>query len=118
MLGHFGLIAASEALLVGRTFGLAPDTIVDVLNASTGRNNSTEVKMKPFVISERFNSGFALALMAKDLRIAADLAGHLGVDAGEMAFVADFWEQARESLPAAAPTIRRSIRLVAGKAGR
>lgn len=97
-----GLVAACEALLVGRSFGLSPETIVDVLNASTGRNNSTEVKMKPFVISEAFNSGFSLALMAKDLRIAADLADHLKLGAREMSFVADFWERARESLPAGA----------------
>ncbi len=60
-----GLVAACEALLVGRRFGLQPDTIIDVLNASTGKNNSTDVKMKQFVISESFASGFSLALMAK-----------------------------------------------------
>ncbi|MBR1220396.1 NAD(P)-dependent oxidoreductase [Bradyrhizobium sp. U87765 SZCCT0131] len=95
-----GLVAACEALLVGRQFGLAPETIVDVLNASTGRNNSTEVKMKPFVISGAFNSGFSLALMAKDLRIAADLAGHLGLGIPQIAAVADLWEKARGSLKA------------------
>ena len=93
-----GLIAASEALLVGRNFGLKPETIVDVLNASTGRNNSTEVKMKPFVISEAFNSGFSFALMAKDLRIAADLATHLGLGIPQIAAVAGLWEQAKGAL--------------------
>lgn len=93
-----GLIAACEALLVGRTFGLAPETIVDVLNASTGKNNSTDVKMKPFVISEAFNSGFSLALMAKDLRIAADLAQHLGLGLPQIATVADLWDAAKGRL--------------------
>lgn len=93
-----GLIAASEALLVGGRFGLAPETIVDVLNASTGRNNSTEVKMKPFVISEAFNSGFSLALMAKDLRIAADLADHLDLPLPQIASVATLWEAAKAGL--------------------
>ncbi|MCV5754323.1 NAD-binding protein, partial [Escherichia coli] len=45
-----GLVAACEALLVGRRFGLKPETVIDVLNASTGKNNSTDVKMKQFVI--------------------------------------------------------------------
>ena len=93
-----GLIAACEALLIGRKFGLAPETVVDVLNASTGRNNSTEVKMKPFVISEAFNSGFSLALMAKDLRIAADLASHLGLSIPQVQSVAQMWEEARDRL--------------------
>src|SRR3712207_1957187 len=63
-----GLIAAIEALDVGRAFGLDPNVLVDVLNASTGRNNSTEVKLKQFVISETYGSGFFLGLMAKDIR--------------------------------------------------
>lgn len=93
-----GLIAACEATLVGKRFGLSPDIIVDVLNASTGRNNSTELKMKPFVISEAFNSGFSFALMAKDLRIAADLAKHLEMDVPQIASVADLWDDAKKNL--------------------
>lgn len=93
-----GLIAACEALIVGRSFGLAPGTIVDVLNASTGRNNSTEVKLKPFIVTEAFNSGFSFALMAKDLRIAADLAAHLKLGIPQIANVAALWERARGAL--------------------
>lgn len=95
-----GLIASCEALLVGRTFGLAPETIVDVLNVSTGRNNATEVKLKPFIITETFNSGFSFALMAKDLRIAADLAKHLGLSVPQIATIANLWEQAKGRLSA------------------
>jgi 3-hydroxyisobutyrate dehydrogenase len=93
-----GLIAACEALLVGRTFGLAPETIVDVLNVSTGKNNSTDVKLKPFVITEAFNSGFSFALMAKDLRIAADLAKHLKLSVPQIQDVAELWETAKGRL--------------------
>jgi 3-hydroxyisobutyrate dehydrogenase len=93
-----GLVAACEALLVGRRFGLQPDTIIDVLNASTGKNNSTDVKMKQFVISESFASGFSLALMAKDLRIAADLSKRVGLDDSNAETIASLWEEAREQL--------------------
>ncbi|KQW21411.1 2-hydroxy-3-oxopropionate reductase [Afipia sp. Root123D2] len=93
-----GLVAACEALLVGRRFGLQPDTIIDVLNASTGKNNSTDVKMKQFVISESFASGFSLALMAKDLRIAADLSKRVGLDDSNVETIASLWEEAREQL--------------------
>jgi len=113
-----GLIAACEALLVGRTFGLEPGTIVDVLNASTGKNNSTAVKMKPFVIAETYASGFALGLMAKDLRIASDLAEHLKLDIPQIGAVADIWEKAREALQAGADhtEIYRYLAEGAGKA--
>jgi 3-hydroxyisobutyrate dehydrogenase len=93
-----GLVAAAEALQVGSAFGLAPETIIDVLNASTGRNNATDVKMKQFVISRSFASGFSLALMAKDLRTAADLASHLGINASGIAASASLWQAALEAL--------------------
>jgi 3-hydroxyisobutyrate dehydrogenase len=97
-----GLVAACEALLIGEKFGLRPETIADVLNASTGRNNSTEVKLKPFVIPRNFSAGFALALMAKDLRTAADLAAHLGVRAEGVAAAAELWSAAMRELGAGA----------------
>lgn len=93
-----GLVAACEALLVGRRFGLQPETVIDVLNASTGKNNSTDVKMKQFVISETFASGFSLALMAKDLRIAADLSKLVGLDPSNAETIATLWENARAAL--------------------
>ena len=68
-----GLLATVEALHVGRRFGLDPALMTDVLNSSTGKNNTTENKVKPFMLSGAFNSGFALALMCKDLGIAMSL---------------------------------------------
>jgi len=73
-----GLLAACEALKVGEDFGIAPDKIVAVLNAGTGKNNSTENKLMQFIVSGQFNSGFSLALMRKDINIATDLAKSVG----------------------------------------
>jgi 3-hydroxyisobutyrate dehydrogenase len=75
-----GLLAACEALKVGADFGIAPDKIVAVLNAGTGKNNSTENKLMQFVVSGQFNSGFSLALMRKDVNIATDLAKSVGAE--------------------------------------
>lgn len=93
-----GLVAACEALIVGRRFGLDPDKMVDILNASTGRNNSTEVKAKQFILSETFASGFSLALMAKDLRTASELAAHFGLEAPMSAAATQLWTQASQAL--------------------
>src|SRR5947209_1190934 len=65
-----GLTAACEALQIGQKFGLDPVLMTDVLNASTGRNNSTEVKLKPFVIPKNYATAFSLGLIAKNLRTA------------------------------------------------
>lgn len=97
-----GLLAACEALKVGADFGIAPDKIVAVLNASTGKNNSTENKLMQFIVSRSFNSGFSLGLMRKDINIATDLAKSLGSDTllGEALLKA--WRDAEAKLTGAA----------------
>jgi 3-hydroxyisobutyrate dehydrogenase len=89
-----GMIAAIEAVQLGETFGLDPENMIDVLNASSGRNNATEVKMKQFILSGTFGSGFALGLMAKDIRIAAQLSLDLELDQPHLRQTADVWEAA------------------------
>ena len=81
MLSAAGLIAAAEVLLVGRRFGVDPKVMNAILNASTGRNNSTENKIEKYVLSRSFSSGFALDLMVKDLNTAINLARELEVPA-------------------------------------
>jgi 3-hydroxyisobutyrate dehydrogenase len=97
-----GLVAACEAVIVGQSFGLDPGTIVDVLNASTGRNNSTDVKMKPFVLSGSFASGFSMALMAKDIKTAAELSRDLDTDAEGILSASQLWNEASQSMGPAA----------------
>ncbi len=65
-----GFLIGIEALLIGQRFGLDAAVMVDVLNAATGMNNSTQKKFKQFVLSRKFNAGFTMGLLAKDLSIA------------------------------------------------
>jgi len=76
-----GFLIGIEALLIGQQFGIDPGLMTDVLNASTGMNNSTQKKFKQFVLSRQFNSGFGLDLMVKDLSIALEVARANGVAA-------------------------------------
>ena len=82
-----GLVATAEALVVAEQFGLDPKTLVGVLNASTGRNNTTENKAERYMLSGAFDSGFALALMNKDVGMARRLAEEIGLDMAELGFV-------------------------------
>ncbi len=80
------LAITSEAVIAGTKFGLDPKVIVDIINASTGRSNSSEHKFPTFILPRTFNSGFYLGLMAKDLRFAKALneavgAPHTFIDA-------------------------------------
>ena len=97
-----GLVASCEALIIGRRFGLEPSLIVDILNASTGRNNSTENKFKQFVFSRRFASGFALDLMVKDLATALELADATDTPAPFAAACRQLWVSAQTELQAGA----------------
>jgi 3-hydroxyisobutyrate dehydrogenase len=74
MVSTGGFLIGIEALLIGQRFGLDPGVMVDVLNAATGMNNSTQKKFKQFVLSRRFNAGFTMGLLAKDLSIAMQVA--------------------------------------------
>jgi 3-hydroxyisobutyrate dehydrogenase len=67
-----------EALRLGERFGIAPETMTEVLNSSSGRSNTSENKVSQFMTSGTYGSGFALQLMAKDVGIAVDLADDLG----------------------------------------
>jgi len=75
------LTTAAEAILAGQRFGLDPKVMVDILNASSGRNTATDHKIPNFVLTRTFNSGFALKLMAKDVRLAVDIAHAVGTPA-------------------------------------
>ena len=93
-----GLIAVVEALLIGRKFGLDPALMADILNASSGKNNTTEGKLKQFIISETFADGFPLRLMAKDVRTADDMAHALGIATPMADLCAQLWAAAAQAL--------------------
>ena len=98
MVSAAGLIAAAEALLIGRRFGLEPEVMIDVLNASTGRNNSTEKKFRQFVLSRSFASGFSLDLMLKDLTTAVKLGHDTDTPAPLSALCRELWAAADSQL--------------------
>jgi 3-hydroxyisobutyrate dehydrogenase len=98
-LGAAGTLAGFEALLVARKFGLDPKPMLDAINASTGRNSTTERKIPRDILPGTFASGFKLALMAKDVGIAAELARGLGVEVPFMKATLKAWKEAEKSLP-------------------
>jgi len=98
VVGGAGYAAAVEALAVGRRYGLAPETMIEVLNASTGRNFSTEVVVKEHVLTGAYATGFALGLLAKDVGIAAGIAAASDVDAPLLELVSRRWAEAADGL--------------------
>jgi 3-hydroxyisobutyrate dehydrogenase len=97
-----GLAAAAEAVLVAERFGIEPQTLINVINASTGRNNSTENKFAQFILNGKFNSGFALGLMAKDLTLAMEVAEACKVPAELGHATLQLWKKAENKVGGAA----------------
>ena len=105
-LGAAGTLAGFEALLVARAYGLDPKPMLEAINASTGRNSATERKIPQQVLTGAFDSGFRLALMVKDVGIAARLARDLGIDAPYLRETLKLWRDAERCLPAEADHTR------------
>ncbi|HUG73961.1 MAG TPA: NAD(P)-dependent oxidoreductase [Steroidobacteraceae bacterium] len=91
------MVAVAEGLALGEDFGLDPAIMVEVLNASTGRSFVTELVAREHVIPGRFATGFALGLLAKDVRIAADLGEDLALDLPLFRLTRERFAYAREA---------------------
>ena len=101
-LGAAGTLAGFEALLVARAYGLKPRPMLDAINASTGRNYTTERKIPRQVLTGAFASGFKLGLMAKDVAIAERMARDLRVATPYLKQTLRMWRAAANALPGGA----------------
>lgn len=98
-LGAAGTLAGFEALLIAQAFGLDPVPMLDAINASTGRNSTTSRKIPQDVLTGAFASGFKLALMTKDVGIAAELGRGLKLKTPILKETLKHWKAAQKKLP-------------------
>jgi len=73
------LAIAAEAMAMGVKAGVDPAAMLDILNASSGRNSATQDKIPKHVLNRKFDFGFANALSFKDVRLCLEEAEALGV---------------------------------------
>ena len=79
MLSGTALAVTSEAVALGIKAGIAPQMMIDVFNASSGRNTATEAKFPNAILTRSFDIGFNTGLMFKDVRLCVEEAEALGV---------------------------------------
>ncbi|MFC5502460.1 NAD(P)-dependent oxidoreductase [Lysinimonas soli] len=96
------LLATNEAAIVASRFGIDPHVLLSVVNTSSGRSGSSEVKLPRYVLTGDFNSGFSATLLEKDVKIAAALAADLGIETVIGDAVARRWSELNAELPASA----------------
>lgn len=74
MISATTLAATAEAMALGVKLGLEPEKMLAVINTSTGRSFSSDFKFPNQVLTRKFEVGFTLDLMVKDLKIAMSMA--------------------------------------------
>jgi hypothetical protein len=110
------IVATAEAIVLGVKGGLDPVTMLDVINASTGRNTASEDKFPHQVLSGNYAAGFTTGLLTKDLGLCAAAAEALGVPMPVAAEVHARWQRAVAELGADAD-ITTIVKCVARAAG-
>lgn len=89
------LINAIEAMTIGKKFGLDPKMMADALvPMCAGRNHPIEKKVIPQILTHKYATGMALSFIAKDVKIAVDMAHAISaaVPLGER--VSELWNDA------------------------
>ena len=109
------LAATSEAISFGLAQGLDMTTMIDVLNASTGRNTATSDKFPNRIVNGTYDAGFHTALMTKDVKLYLDSVNASGTADGIGRAVVELWQQANVAL--AGSDFTEVWRFVSGQAG-
>jgi 3-hydroxyisobutyrate dehydrogenase-like beta-hydroxyacid dehydrogenase len=100
------IAATAEAVVLGVKGGLDPATMLDVINASTGRTTASEDKFPRQVLTGNYGAGFTTGLLTKDLGLCAAAADALGVPMPVAAEVYAQWQRAVAELGADADITR------------
>jgi len=79
LLAATALVATSEVMAMGVKAGLDARVLIDIINASSGRNSATQDKFPRAVLPGTFDFGFTTGLSYKDVRLCVDEAETLGV---------------------------------------
>jgi 3-hydroxyisobutyrate dehydrogenase-like beta-hydroxyacid dehydrogenase len=91
LLGAASIAVVGEALALGVKGGLDVGTLLDVINASSGRSGVTEGLYPNQILNRAFNLGFRLRLEAKDVALCLEEANHQKVPMLVGSAVQQFW---------------------------
>lgn len=93
------LVTTAEAVALGTKAGLDPTDLIAGLNAGSGRSAISEVNFPRWILNQSFDSGFTMQLMRKDVRLAKNMIGEMGLELPMAKQVAKIWAQSEENIP-------------------
>jgi len=88
------MVTTAEGLRLAEAAGISAEAALNVLNAASGRSMLSEVHFPTWVMNEGFDSGFTMALMQKDVRLARKLAHDTATDMPLTEKAASLWADA------------------------
>lgn len=115
LLSAMAMAATAEVMALGVKVGLDAQVLLDVFNASSGRNTATTDKFPRSVLDRSFDFGFRTVLLHKDVRLCKEFADQHGVAFTIGTAVEQVWKQAAAELGDADFT--RIVELVERQAG-
>jgi 3-hydroxyisobutyrate dehydrogenase len=95
------LAATSEAIAFGVSQDIEMATILEILNASTGRNSATDDKFPRRIMHGRYDAGFTARLQLKDIRLYLENARAAGISDEIAGTVVKVWSEMDAALPKA-----------------
>ena len=116
LLSGSAMAISAEAVAIGVKAGLDAATMIDVINAGSGRNSATLEKFPRSILNRRFDYGFAAGLMLKDIRLCLDEAEALGLSMPVANAVRALWQRTIETL-GPEPDFTRIVETVEKDAG-
>jgi 3-hydroxyisobutyrate dehydrogenase-like beta-hydroxyacid dehydrogenase len=84
-------VVTSEAVVMGVKAGLDPQLLIDVFNASSGRNSATTDKFPRAILPRTFDLGGPMTIGVKDLNLFLEEAKALGSPAFSVSNAAQVW---------------------------
>jgi 3-hydroxyisobutyrate dehydrogenase len=95
------LAATSEAIAFGVGQDIPMQTILDIVNVSTGRNSATDDKFPRRIIHGRYDAGFTAKLQLKDIKLYLENARAAGISDEIADTVVKVWTRMDADLPGA-----------------
>jgi 3-hydroxyisobutyrate dehydrogenase-like beta-hydroxyacid dehydrogenase len=102
LLSATAILVTAEASALAVKGGLDAAVLLDALAVSSGTNTAVTDKFPRQVLTRRFDQGFRLELMAKDVRLCLDAAQRAGAPMLASSLIGSLWELAVAKLPAGA----------------
>ncbi len=92
------LLIAGEVTRMAEQAGVSTEQLLQGINAGSGRSFITEHSYPTWIMNGKFDSGFTMKLMRKDVRLSQELITALAIDLPMSAKVAELWARSAESI--------------------